>query len=547
MTLSTSSCYNSPCGQPMTVNHIAGEVAPVSKTVVYSTVSDIPGEPQLCWITQNLGSDRQALTVNDATEESAGWYWQFNRKQGYKHDGTTRTPNVPWITVIEEISDWQQVNDPCNHELGSEWRIPTYSEWINVDNQSEWDNYNDPWNSDLKIHWAGNLGSDGDLYPPGESFGCYWSSNENSTTTGWMLLIGGNVNLYSGGKIYASTLRCLKDTCGLLSPAAGVNIPGEYQIVWKWNSVSGATSYKWNTTNDINTAINVGTDTSKTETGLSCNTALTRFVWACNGCGNSMASFLTDTTLICSFICGTTALTVEHVAGDVAPVTKTVIYGTVTNIPGEEEKCWITQNLGSDRQALSVDDATEPSAGWYWQFNRRQGFKNDGINLTPDAAWYTGNGSLNDWEAVNDPCSHELGTGWRIPAQTEWNNVDVSGNWTSRTGPWNSDLKLHSAGNLQPDDGERLDIGDVGAYWSSNYSDIYNSWALYFYSGGSNIQEFGRNGANSIRCIKNCDPPPAPSPRTHNATSSQIIWQWYPVPGVTGYKINSVPHNQLGY
>jgi hypothetical protein len=541
MTLSTSGCYYSPCGKPMTVNHIAGEVAPVSKTVVYNTVNDIPGEPQLCWITQNLGSDRQALTVNDTSEESAGWYWQFNRKQGYKHDGITRTPNTPWITVIDDISDWEQVNDPCNHELGSEWRIPTYSEWINVDNQSEWNNFNDTWNSSLKIHWAGNLGADGDRYPPGEYFGCYWSSNENSPTTGWMLIIGSSVNISSSGKKYASTLRCVKDTCGLLSPGAGVHNASENQVVWSWQSVNGATSYKWNTSKDISSATDLGTDTIKTETGLTCNTPVTRFVWACDDCGCSNPGQLYDTTLICSFICGTSTITVEHIAGDVAPVNKTVTYGTVTNIPGEESKCWITQNLGSDRQALSVDDSSEPSAGWYWQFNRKQGFKNDGINLTPAGAWYTGNGNLTGWEAVNDPCSLELGTGWRIPTQTEWINVDVSGNWTDRTGPWNSALKLHSAGKLQSYDGELLDIGDVGAYWSSEYYDLYNSWGLDLSPVISNVEQFGRNDGLNLRCIKDCDPPAAPNQRTHNATPSQIIWKWYPVPGVSGYKISSVP------
>ena len=32
---------------------------------------------------------------------------------------------------------------------------------------------------------------------------------------------------------------------------------------------------------------------------------------------------------------------------------KTVAYGTVTNIPGEPSKCWITSNLGSDHRGNS--------------------------------------------------------------------------------------------------------------------------------------------------------------------------------------------------
>ncbi|MBW1839900.1 MAG: hypothetical protein JRI49_08180, partial [Deltaproteobacteria bacterium] len=111
------------CGDPITINHVAGTVAPVTKTVTYGTVTNIPGENSKCWITRNLGASRQATAVSDATEASAGWYWQFNRKQGYKHDGTTLTPS--WtITSIDENLDWESAHDPCALELGTGWRIP---------------------------------------------------------------------------------------------------------------------------------------------------------------------------------------------------------------------------------------------------------------------------------------------------------------------------------------------------------------------------------------------------------------------------------------
>ena len=137
------------------VNHVAGTVAPVSKTVTYGTVTNIPGATTKCWITSNLGADHQATAVSDATEASAGWYWQFNRKQGYKHDGTTRTPNTAWITSINESSDWITANDPCTSELGSGWRLPTSTEWSNVDASGSWMDWFIPWISGLKLHAAG--------------------------------------------------------------------------------------------------------------------------------------------------------------------------------------------------------------------------------------------------------------------------------------------------------------------------------------------------------------------------------------------------------
>ncbi len=53
-------------------------------------------------------------------------------------------------------------------------------------------------------------------------------------------------------------------------------------------------------------------------------------------------------TPIPAFACGLT-ISINHVvSGGVAPVNKTVAYGTVTGIPGELTKCWITRNLGAD-------------------------------------------------------------------------------------------------------------------------------------------------------------------------------------------------------
>jgi uncharacterized protein (TIGR02145 family) len=150
--------------------------------------------------------------VSDATEASAGWYWQFNHKQGYKHDGTTRTPNTIWITSINENSDWLSANDPCTLELGSGWRIPTKTEWTNVDASGNWTNSNGPWGSGLKLHAAGNLNiSDGSLGNRG-SAGHYWSSTQLDATYGWYLgFNSGYSNMYNFYKASGFTARCLRD------------------------------------------------------------------------------------------------------------------------------------------------------------------------------------------------------------------------------------------------------------------------------------------------------------------------------------------------
>ncbi len=202
------------CGLPLAVNHLAtGGAAPVDKQVSYGTVTNIPGATSKCWITSNLGADHQATAVSDATEASAGWYWQFNRKQGYKHDGTTRTPNTAWVSSISETSDWTAANDPCTIELGAGWRIPTNAEWTAVDASGNWTNWNGPWNSGLKMHAAGNLNfSDGSLNVRG-SYGIYWSSTQNSASFGWNLYFGSGSSKMDNGNFKATgfSLRCLRD------------------------------------------------------------------------------------------------------------------------------------------------------------------------------------------------------------------------------------------------------------------------------------------------------------------------------------------------
>jgi hypothetical protein len=201
------------CGRNIIINHSpSAGVAPVSKIITYGTVTDIPGENSKCWITSNLGASQQALGGGDATEPSAGWYWQYNRKQGYRHDGTIRTPNSAWINSFNETSVWTQSNDPCAIELGQVWRIPTYTEWYNVDNIGGWGASSGAWNSGLKLHTAGSLHySDGSVYNRG-STGYYWSSSFYSTGYGWYLNINAvNCSMANINKAYGFPVRCVRD------------------------------------------------------------------------------------------------------------------------------------------------------------------------------------------------------------------------------------------------------------------------------------------------------------------------------------------------
>ena len=108
-----------------------------------------------------------------------------------------------------------------------------------------------------------------------------------------------------------------------------------------------------------------------------------------------------------------------------------------------------------------------------------------------------------DWSAANDPCSSELGGGWRIPTSTEWNNVAVGGGWTTWSGPWNSGLKLHAAGYLDHFTGLRYNVGIYGIYWSCTQNNNGFSWYLGFDNGSSGMSYDHKATGYSVRCIRN--------------------------------------------
>lgn len=198
----------------ITRHHSPGTVAPVQKTVTYELATGVSGEPEKCWISRNLGASQQPASVNDATESSAGWYWQFNRKQGFMHSGSLRTPSSAWITPINENSDWVAENDPCMIELGTTWRVPTLTEWTNVSFTGSWNNWNGPFNSPLKLHAAGFLDySFGTLQLRG-SYGAYWSQNQtfSGTNSAWFLNFVSSSCIMNGDfKATAFTVRCVKE------------------------------------------------------------------------------------------------------------------------------------------------------------------------------------------------------------------------------------------------------------------------------------------------------------------------------------------------
>jgi hypothetical protein len=194
-------------------------------------------------------------------------------------------------------------------------------------------------------------------------------------------------------------------------------------------------------------------------------------------------------------------VTITHATTDgVSPVNQSVTYQVVTGVPGELDKCWITSNLGANTQAATVADNSTASAGWYWQFNRIQGYQYDGTTVIPSQGWDNGIDENSDWTSDNDPCKL-LGDGWRIPTFLEWMHVDNY--WWNWTYAYGSKLKLHAAGNMYTNGTNFQNRGIRGSYWSSSQS-IYSSYGrlLWFWSATSTISMVPKSMGLSVRCLK---------------------------------------------
>jgi len=96
-----------------------------------------------------------------------------------------------------------------------------------------------------------------------------------------------------------------------------------------------------------------------------------------------------------------------------------------------------------------------------------------------------------------------LGTGWRIPTNTEWTAADApSQNWLSPADAYSSVLKLHMAGSLLNTTGALTTRGSTGYYWSNNSASSPSGYVLSLSSGYSATTSVDKATAASLRCVK---------------------------------------------
>jgi len=203
-------------------------------------------------------------------EDSASVYWMVvNRRPG---DPVLTSPVNGAVTCAgaSQTFSWKSVTDPDGSAV-------TYRVWVRAGVAPTYTLYTDRsgFLSDTTWTWspAGGLVA--------------------GTTYYWMVFTWDGVDYELCG---AGTIWNFTPTGTPASPVAATQTPSGTQIVWDWNAVAGATGYKWSTTNNYGTAIDLGNVSSYTQTGLSCGTMYTVYVWAYNGCGYSAVTTLSSTT-----------------------------------------------------------------------------------------------------------------------------------------------------------------------------------------------------------------------------------------------------------
>ncbi|MEI6900690.1 MAG: FISUMP domain-containing protein, partial [Bacteroidota bacterium] len=359
----------------------------------------------------------------------------------------------------------------------------------------------------------------------------------------------GTLCLFMAETWYVFDANCLNP----LAPVAGIHLPLPLQIVWNWNSVYSATGYKWNTTNDYATATDMVAATTKTETGLNCNTDYTRFAWAYSACGNSTALTMNQTTSACLFTCG-------------QPITDSRD-GKSYNTVQIGDQCWMAQNLNVGTKITVTADQTNNS------IIEKYCFADDDANCAIYGGLYQWNELMDYTSSSNSNPSARQGicpTGWHLPsdpefcqmvsyldetvncAGTEYLGADAGGNmketgtthWTNpNTGATNSSGFTALGGGIRDYGGYFSFLKDYAFFWTATENSSNYAWTYPLHYTLAMVGRFSKNTNYGIsgRCIKdNCTSAPnAPSSGIHIPMGTEIVWNWNTVSGATGYKWNT--------
>ncbi|NTV83730.1 MAG: hypothetical protein HGA23_05445, partial [Bacteroidales bacterium] len=224
-------------------------------------------------------------------------------------------------------------------------------------------------------------------------------------------LSSARIEFYNGSGWYRPNL-----SGEIVAPVAAFHEPLMTQITWKWHQVAGADGYRWSVTNNFYTGIDVGGDTSYTETELTCLGDFPRYVWAYSTCGSSASLTIDTSTLWC---CGAPIVDARD-----GQSYNTVQIGT---------QCWLAECLNYGQMIGNSTQMANNGLAEKWCYDNEEN----------NCQEY---GALYQWDEAMQYTTIESSQGicpvsWHIPSEAEWLTLEdflggknVAGNKMKETG-----------------------------------------------------------------------------------------------------------------
>lgn len=286
------------------------------------------------------------------------------------------------------------------------------------------------------------------------------------------------------------------------APAAGIHEMCYDFIEWHWKYLPDIIGFKWNTTNDYSSALDMGPALQRFETGLSCGSTYTRYLWSYNACGNSPVTILTQSTPACN-------------PGTPCPGIPTFTYGgQVYNTLQIGSQCWMKENLNIGTNIpLTVNMENNDVIEKYCYYN--------------DVAYCNTYGGLYQWDEMMQYTTQQgtqgiCPTGWHLPSDAEYSVLvnylggnDVAGGkmkeactahwWSPNANATNSSGFTALPSGSRGIDGYNYYLGVSAMFWSSTQSDNPNAWLQELYYGNDDalMTTYPKQVGLSVRCLKN--------------------------------------------
>ncbi len=299
-------------------------------------------------------------------------------------------------------------------------------------------------------------------------------------------------------------------------PEAGTHSATASSVTWNWQASAGATEYRWSSSSSFANSFSMGTSTTYTETGLNCNWAYTRYVWAKNDCGRSDSIVLTQTTPVCPWTCNQNITDPRD-----NKEYMTVQIGT---------QCWFRQNLNIGTMISGSVQQKNNGVIEKYCYNDLSGNCNTygGMYRWGEMVQYL-NGASDSTTWYPEPTGNVQGicpAGWHLPSEAEWNTlIEYLGGSASAGGAMKESTQDHWAapntgatntsgftalpGGYRHPNGSFYNYNTDGLFWSVTEMNPPGSYEvnagrlfLSYLSSSATFSQVAKRYGLYVRCLK---------------------------------------------